>query len=512
MYFGETICYRELQERAQDAARALLEFGVRRGDRVGVLLGNQPEWVVMCFAAAYVGAIFVPLNTWYKKTELAWTLRHCELSVLVTAGKFLNQNFAAMLQDILPDMAQCEPGRLLSAEFPKLRSVVVLGASVPGTLSWSEFLSGAGSVSVESLRKASLSVTELDPAFILYTSGSLADPKGVLLNHGGVIRNGVGMGARRAINGDDRVWLGTPLFYGLGATNALPATLAQGACLVLQGSFDAGLAIRTVEATQATTYYGTGNMSRAILDHPDYRQARIGSLKKGNAGTMTDYKRMTLIEMGISLACPAYGMTETYGNATVGLADDPLDVKLNTSGSVLPGFEMRIVDPVTAEPLRTGSVGLVLLRGYTTPGYFGNPDETRRAYREDGFFDTGDLGMLDAEGHFIFHSRLKEIIKSGGINISPIEVEQLLVQHPHISDAYVVGVSDAIRGELIVAFVNVDRPVPEQEIRDFIKERAASFKVPHHVLFRTETQLPRLASGKVAKHRLTETARQELGL
>jgi len=319
IHFDETLSYRELQQRAREAARALLAVGVQRGDRVGVLLGNQTEWVVMCFAAAYVGATFVPLNTWYKKTELAWTLRHCQLSVLVAASRFLNQNFGALLHELIPELAGAEPGDLHSASFPDLRVVAVLGDPLAGALSWPGFLALGSGVASATLDAAAAAVTGADCAFILYTSGSQAEPKGVLLNHEGVIRNGFSMGFRRGMNGDDRVWVGTPLFYGLGATNALPATLTHGATLVLQGSFEAGLAIRSIAATQATTYYGTGNMSRAILDHADYRQQKIGTLKKGNAGTMTEYRRMTIVEMGITQACPAYGLTESYGNATVGM-------------------------------------------------------------------------------------------------------------------------------------------------------------------------------------------------
>jgi fatty-acyl-CoA synthase len=249
-----------------------------------------------------------------------------------------------------------------------------------------------------------------------------------------------------------------------------------------------------------------------MLDHPDYSQRKIGSLKKGNAGTMAEYKRLTLVEMGISGAVPAYGLTETYGNATVGATDDPLDVKLATNGTPLPGMEMVIVHPETREPLPQGETGLVLIRGHTTAGYLNNPQETAKALLPDGFFDTGDLGSFDREGRFLFHSRLKEVLKSGGINVSPVEVEQLIASHPDVRDAFVVGVADAVKGDRIVAFVDTTAPLSEQSVRDFVKERAASFKVPHHVLFRSEADLPRLASGKIAKHRLSIEAKEELGL
>jgi fatty-acyl-CoA synthase len=308
------------------------------------------------------------------------------------------------------------------------------------------------------------------------------------------------------------VWLGTPLFYALGATNALPAALTAGAALILQGSFDPGLAIETIHRLEASVYYGAGNMARTIVDHPDFSRARIGSLQKGNAGLGAEYKRLALIEMGISRAVPAYGLTETYGNAAVGHPDDPLEVKLSTDGMPLPGMEIRIVDPNTDAAMERGGAGLILVRGHTTAGYLGNPVETASALRPDGFFNTGDLGKFDGEGRLIFLSRIKDVIKSSGINVSPMEVEQLLAEHPDVRDAHVVGVPHAVRGELIVAFVDRLNPVSESALYAYVKERAASFKVPHHIFFRTQSQLPRLASGKVARYRLVEDARRELGV
>jgi fatty-acyl-CoA synthase len=390
---------------------------------------------------------------------------------------------------------------------PALRSVVMIGESVPGTIGWDEFLARGDAIA------APLPVVDPETiAFILYTSGSTADPKGVMLRHRGVVENGFDLGQRRAIGPEDRVYLGTPLFYALGATNALPATLTAGASLVLMDAFDAGRTIEIVERTGATVYYGTGNMSRAIIDHPEYRQPRIGTLKKGNAGLGAEYKRLTLVEMEITGAVPAYGLTETYGNAAVGEVDDPLDVKMATNGRPLPGQEIVIVDPDTGKPLPQGTTGLVLVRGHITAGYLDNPTETAKALRPDGFFDTGDLGSIDADGRMLFHSRLKEVIKSGGINISPAEVEQLLVSHPDVRDAHVVGVADAVRGELIVAFVDPLNPLSEDSLKAFVKEHAASFKVPHHIFFRSESQLPRLATGKIAKVKLGDEARAELGI
>jgi fatty-acyl-CoA synthase len=510
LFGGRSLSYSELLERSAAAARALLAMGVKSGDRVGVLLGNEPDWVVMALAASLIGANFVPLNTWYKKAELAWTLRHCGLSVVVSADRFLKTDCAALFGEMIPDLGSARAGALCSAEFPQLKALIFTGAMPRVGISWNDFLKQGETISNTALLAAQTAFSPDTCAFVLYTSGSMAEPKGVQLTHRGVVENGFDLGRRRALTAEDRVWLGTPLFYALGATNALPAALTHGATLVLQGHFEAGAAIEVIHRSAATVYYGTGNMTRAILDHPNYTQRKIGSLEKGNAGTMAEYKRLTLVEMGISGAVPAYGLTETYGNATVGESDDPVEIKINTHGRPLPGMEMIIVDPVTKAPLAQGETGLVLIRGHTTPGYLNNPTETAKALRPDGFFDTGDLGSFDRDGRFLFHSRLKEMLKSGGINVSPVEVEQLLAGHPNVRDAYVVGVVDAVMGERIVAFIDAATAISEQALRDYVKERAASFKVPHHVLFRSEAQLPRLASGKVAKHRLAEEARLEL--
>ena len=277
--FGDrTISYREIRERMNEAARALLAAGVRPGDPVAALLGNDPDWVTVALAASAVGALFVPLNTWYKKAELAWTLKHCGVRVLVTARRFLKADYGQLFNELIPELADATPGRLRATAFPELNTVVFLGETPRGALAWSDFVAAGRGVPAPDPK----AVEPDGPAYVLYTSGSTAEPKGVLLTHRGIVENGFDLGQRRAIVPEDRTWLGTPLFYALGATNALPATLTAGATLVLQGHFEAGLAIETIRRTGATVYYGTGNMSRALLDHPDYAQAKIGSLKKGN--------------------------------------------------------------------------------------------------------------------------------------------------------------------------------------------------------------------------------------
>ncbi|MBV1902221.1 MAG: AMP-binding protein [Marinosulfonomonas sp.] len=509
-HFDECLTYSDLNERSKQIARSLLALGLGRGDRLGVLMGNEPDWVAICFAAASIGVTLIPVNTWYKRSEIDWVLRNMGLSALIFTPRFLKQDFAAILQDLIPELRDGLPGNLSLVRYPGLQHVISHSTAVPGSFGWQEFLKLGQDVAPSKHDEAIKMVSPEDIALVLQTSGSTAAPKGVMLNHQGLIENSFGMGKRRDIVEEDRVWIGSPLFYGLASANALPVALTHGASIVLQDSFDPGVAIQEIARTQANVYYGTGNMTRAILDHSDFSIKKIGSLKKGNAGISSYYKHMTMVEMGVSRASSVYGMTECYGNVTVSQADDPIDVKINTCGTVLPGMEIQIVNPDTRKPVAPGEVGLVLIRGYTSPGYLDNPAETKRAMGPDGWLNTGDLGSFDAQNRFLFHARQKDVLKVGGINVSPQDVETLLGQHPSINEAHVIGVPDDTLGECIVAFVSLSAPVSADQVKLFVKSRAASFKAPHHVIVRTTTEFPRLASGKIAKHKLKEQALREL--
>lgn len=507
---GGTLSYPALKAQVDRAARSLLALGLRRGDAVAALIGNQPEWMIMCFATARIGGIFVPLSTWYRRSELGWSLRHTGASAFFCLDSFLGHSYAADLNGLIPELAETKPGDLRSESYPALRSVVVLGAPNSGAYSWDQFLDIGRQITTDALAAAARAVTPDDIMFILYTSGSTAEPKGVTLRHRGIVENSFGIGERRGIFSTDRVWLGSPLFYALGAVNAMPATFTHGATLVLQGNFTAARAIETIHKERATIFYGTSNMIRAMVDDPTYSRVKLQSLRGGSAGISTAERRILIEEIGAIEATPSYGLTESYGNATGGFTHDPLAIKLTTAGKALPGFELKIVDPQTRSTLPVGQIGLLLIRGYVTDEYFKSPEETARAIDPDGWFDTGDLGSIGADGYFRFEARLKEVIKVGGINVSPMEVEQLLLGHPSIRQAYVVGVPDTLRGEQIVAFVVASPGFDEGELRTYLRANVASFKIPKRFLIRTDAEIPRLVTGKVARIQLHADAMDEV--
>ena len=501
-----SVSYRDLQAASEAVARSLLTLNVQRGDRVACLMRNRWEWVACCLGVAKAGATFVPLNTWYRRNELAWTLRHTDAVCLLAEPQFLGHDYAADLEAIEPSLATAEPGDIKGSQLPSLRTVVYLDGKAPGALTWTGFLSVGAGTSIQAVRDRQSSVDANDPLFVLYTSGSTAEPKGVVLPQESTIVNGRGIGDRRGLDGDDRIWLGSPLFYGLGATNCLPVVLSRGATLVVQGRFHPEEAIRVIERHECSVFYGMSNMIRQIRDCSGFDRHRLRTLRKGTAGIERNERRVLIEEMGVELATQSYGATEVCGNCFGGHPGDSLDLKLDTCGQLLPGFEAKVVDPETGRTKEPGEVGLLKIRGHTALGYLNAPGLTAAAFDADGYYDTGDLGSIGADGYFRYKARVKEMVKTGGINVSPLEIEHLLLEHAAVREAYVVGVPDDRRGEVAVAFVVTEEKVAEKELQQFVHERAASFKVPARVVFLSHNEVPRTASGKVSKPDLKAAA------
>ena len=493
---GRRLTYPGFRAEARRFARGLHALGVGRGDRVAILMGNRPEWLVANFAIYSLGAVMVSLNTWATGRELAWMLDHSETSVLVTVDRFLGQDYTGALR------AAAAAGGL-----PTLRHVVRIapdGRELPGGVSWGEVL-GAGATVPESVVDASEAAVEpADVACILYTSGSTSTPKGVQLQHYALIENMWGIGERQHLRAGDRLWLAVSLFWGLGCENALFALMTHAGTIILQERFEAGEAIDLIEREGCTVVYATANMVRAIAEHPDCRPARLATLRTGVTIGTPEQVRL-LADLGAREVCNVYGLTETYANCTVTDAHDPIEVRAASVGRPLPGFELAIEDPETRRPLPAGEIGEIKVRGYVTCGYYRAEDRNREAFDDEGWFLTGDLGYLDESGRL--HSgrlrgRLKEMIKTGGINVAPVEVEEVLMSHPAVEQAYVVGVPDAERDEIVVAVV-VPRGGPgavdEAALRAHCGAALAAYKRPRHYRLVAAGDLPLTTTGKVKK-------------
>jgi fatty-acyl-CoA synthase len=359
------------------------------------------------------------------------------------------------------------------------------------------------------VRAAQAAVTPADPCVILYTSGSTATPKGVVLRHGSLIENGFGIGERQHLTAADRVWLAVPLFWSFGSANALPAIMTHGGSIALQEIFEPGEALALLDEKRCTVYYGMPNMARLILEHPDRQRRALATMRTGLTIGLPEDLQMTIDAVGARELCNVYGSTETYGNCAVTDARDDLALRLTTQGRPLPGMTIRVVDPESGRTLAPGEVGEFRVKGHVMPGYYNDAEQTRRAFDADGYFVTGDLGLIGDDGRVRFRGRLKEMIKTGGINVAPLEVEAVLLTHAAVKQAYVVGVPDRARGEVVVAAVEVhdDATASAEGLAAFCRERLAGYKVPTRFVFRKADEFPRTPTGKVQKPQL----RDELG-
>jgi fatty-acyl-CoA synthase len=498
----EPLSYGALQARVDELARALLAAEVARGDRVAVLLPNRPEWVVAALAIAKIGGIVAAISTFSTGRELGWMLEHSGAVALITVSAFRGRGYLAALHELCPELAGSAPGALRSARLPQLRTVVTVDERrVDVVFSQADFLARGAGVSTAALRARQGTVDPGDVCYILYTSGSTAMPKGVTLAHGSVIENGFNIGERMHLTPADRLWLAVPLFWSFGSANALPAILTHGGCAVLQESFEPGEALELLERERCTVYYGMANMARALLEHPDRPRRRLDAMRTGLTIGLAEDIAMTMEAVSARELCNVYGSTETYGNCAVTDAHDPLPARLHTQGRPLPGMDIRVADPETGRTLPAGEVGELCVAGHVTGGYFGAPDLDAAAFDGEGYFHTGDLGLIDADGRVRFRGRLKEMIKTGGINVAPLEVESVLLQHPDVKQAYVVGVPDRERDEVVAAALELREGATTDAgaIIAFCRDRLASYKVPTRLVFRKAEELPRTPTGKIHK-------------
>jgi fatty-acyl-CoA synthase len=487
---GRVETYRDLADGAGRIGAALRARGIARGDRVGILLNNRLEWLEACFGAAALGAVAVPFSTWSKPGELAYLLADSEVDALIALASFGGQDFAAALAAIAPDC-------------PRLRLVVLLGGALrPGWIGYDEV---RAATPLDPLAPGEGPSAD-DDALILYTSGSSARPKAVRLRHFAVIENGFNIGERMGLTPGDRVLLAPPLFWAYGACNALPATLSHGAALVLQARFEPGEWIGLVERHRCTAAYTLPSITGAVLRHPEFRRERMASLRTGLMIGSPEEVRIAAQELGVGVICNIYGATETYGNCCVTPCDWPLDRRMMGQGPPLPGVRLRIVDDA-GRALPAGDVGALEVAGYVTPGYSGaSAAHNAAAFTEDRYFRTGDLGCLDPEGCFHFAARDADMIKRAGINVSPAEIESLLLQHPGVAQAAVVGAAAGERGEAIVAFVvaNSAAQIGGEALRAHCHALASSYKVPDHI--EIVAALPVTETGKLFRRALRDEA------
>lgn len=499
--------YRQLADKAATFAAALSGLGVHSNSHVALLAPNIAEWMVSAFGALRLGVRLDTFNTWVRSWDLQHLLSASGTEVLIMVAAVRSSDMLGELRELVPELWSAEPGELSSAKFPSLKHVVVIGEELEGAT----FPSGAlrfnelmqqGAVAAPPPCEAVGSA----PALVLYTSGTTQQPKAVPLKHRHMIENAFAIGTRMGLSSDDRVWLSSPLFWSFGGANAAMAAMTHGACLVLQERFTPKDAAKVLAAEQCTAAYLLPSIALALIEEAGAQIREISSLRTGLIIGRPEEVERAMVELNIPELCNIYGSTEVYGNCCVTPHTLPREERIVSQGPPLQGVEIRVIDLQTGTNVPLGAPGEVQVRGRVMDGYLGNPDATRAALTEDGWYRTGDTGLIRPGGGLQFIGRHTDMIKTSGINVSPAEVEGFLATHPAVEEVAVVGAPHPSRGEVTVAFVVLvhGSDVSGEDLKDFCKKSMAGFKVPWIV--QVVDEIPRTPTGKMMRKDLREPA------
>ncbi len=509
--------WRELARRVDNLAVGLMRLGLAPGDRIGIWAPNCAEWVLTQFATAKAGLILVNINPAYRHAELEHALNKVGCKALIMAPSFRSTDYIEMLRELAPELVTCAPGELKSARLPELRLAIRLGSRVSaGMMNFDELLAPASEDDLFELAALGTTLRCEDPVNIQFTSGTTGSPKGATLTHRNLLNNSFFVGEAMNLTSRDRLCIPVPLYHCFGMVIGNLSCATHGSTMVLPGeSFDAKSVLETVQTERCTALHGVPTMFIAVLDHPDFEQYDLGTLRTGiMAGSPCPVEVMKRVidRMNMRQVTIAYGMTETAPISIQSSVDDPQERRVSTVGRVQPHVEVRIANE-EGRTLPRGKTGELLTRGYSVMlGYWGDPDKTAEAIDEDGWMHTGDLATIDNEGYCRIVGRLKDIVIRGGENIYPREVEEFLYGHSKIQDVQCVGVPDPKYGEQVCACI-VLRPGTQadaEEIRAFCRGRIAHYKVPQYVAFMDG--FPMTVTGKIQKFVLRRQMAEAFGL
>lgn len=505
--------YREAAVESARLAKGLLASGHGKGSRIGLLMPNGPDWVISWLAATRIGAVCVPMNTFYKARELGWVMRHADLQTLLTVPRFLRNDYLERLETVAPGLRQQQADALRVPELPYLRNVYVRGehdrAWARGFRELEAAAESDPAIDDTFLAEVESCVTPADPMVVIYSSGSTADPKGAVHSHGSVIRHSFNLNSYRDLVAEDRLFSPMPFFWVGGFVFTLLPAMHVGAFLLCEEAFEPGETLLLLEREKATVAAGWPHYSKAMMDHPSFPERDLSSIRAGNLyGILPEKARPKDPE----LRSNSLGMTETCGPHSIDRMDVDLPEALRGSFGRSPeGVEHKVVDPETGTTLPPGTHGEICVRGYNVmQGLY--KLEREQVFDRNGFYRTGDAGHLDAEGYLFFQARLGDMIKTAGANVAPREVEVVLETFPEVQSAFVVGVSDPTRGQNVAAALVLDsgRELGEEECHQRLREELSSYKIPRHVFFYAKQDLPFTDSGKIDKRKLATMLAQRV--
>ncbi|MBB4631992.1 class I adenylate-forming enzyme family protein [Sphingosinicella soli] len=509
-YFGTTaqviqganiLTFDDVERRSAEVARGLLAAGVGKGTRVGLLMPNEPDWAVIFFAITRIGAVAVLISTFARGAELAYVIRHSDIDTLITADKFLQYDYVERLAEALPSLGTTDGGRQLRLpNAPMLRSIWFWADQAPsfarGGRTELARLGDSEGFTDALLNEVEQEITPADLALIIYTSGSTSRPKGVVHTHGSVVRQSYVLSTYMTFVRGDRLLTTQPFFWVGGLSTSLLAANHSGAAVVCPDMPSPASMMVSLQRDGVTHLALWPAQIANLRSLPEFREEYLTNLKPF---AMQQYAM-------VGLATPeqtpnSLGMTETFGPHSKEHLDCflPPD-KVGSFGRAVPGVERKIIDPETGETLANGEPGELLVRG---PGLMNGfyKRERDEVFDADGFYHSGDLCRICPDGHLFFDGRSTELVKTGGANVAPREVELALMQNPMVGEAAVLGLPHKDLGEIVVAVavLRANQNSTEQELLDGLRKQLSSYKVPKKIWVVKDADVPRTDSNKINK-------------
>jgi fatty-acyl-CoA synthase len=515
LVFGERRwTFAKVAAEIDEAAKRLIAAGVGHGDHVALWLNNCPEWIFVAFAIHKIGAVLVPVNTRFRARDMAYVLKQSDARFLIIEQRSGPIDYLAMVREVVKlPAAGCE---VRDPEFPELARVIALDPEPhAGTLPWPA-LAGSAREIPDSALAARVEMVDPDaPTFIMYTSGTTGFPKGVMHSHK-LVPNIEHRGSRMGISRNDTILNYLPLFHAFSYSEGALMSLVTGARQILTQTFDPSEALDLIEREKVTIVHGFEAHAKSLAEAQEAKPRNVSTLRTGiwAAGM---HSATPVIRKAARVLAPirnvsGFGMTEIWIGVGLSSLDDDEQHRCETSGYPGLGFESRIVDLATGELCPPGKPGEIQVKGMSLMlGYYKKPVETAASYTPDGWFKTGDSGLMTEDGYLRFLGREKDMLKVGGENVDPMETEGLLLEHPAVQQVAMVGLPDARMGEVGVAYVErkPGASLEAEQVIGFCRGKVASFKIPRHVVF--IDAFPMTESGKIKKAELRADARQRLG-
>ncbi len=509
--------YDQFNTEVDKVAAGLIALGLKRGERIGIWSPNNAEWIVTQFATAKAGLILVTINPAYRLSELEYALNKVECRALILADKFKTSDYVKMVEDLAPEICDCDPCHLKSAKLPHLKIVAVIANDVPaGFMKFSDIAAASTPSSIAQLNNLKDVLSPDDAINVQFTSGTTGFPKGATLSHRNILNNGRFTAVRQNFSENDRLCIPVPLYHCFGMVLGALACISFGAAMILPGeAFDPITVLKAVEDEKCTALYGVPTMFITELAHPSFKNYNLSTLRTGvlaGSPCPIDTMNKVIADMNMSEVTIGYGMTETSPISMQSSPTDTIEKRVGTVGQVHPHVTVKIIDE-EGEIVPQGVQGEFCTKGYSVMiGYWGDPERTAESIDSDGWMHSGDLATMDSDGYVNITGRVKDMIIRGGENVYPKEIEEYLYRFPKLQDVQVFGVPDEKYGEEICAWILLKEgeTASLDDIKYFCKGQIAHYKVPRYVRFVKE--FPMTVTGKIQKFVMRDIMTEELNL